>query len=308
MKKYILWILVSTVALGSCGTAKNAYLFTGFNEPANEGLRLLYSYDGYHWTDLDTIFLQPRVGVQQLMRDPSIVQGPDGTYHLVWTPSWKDDHSFGYASSKDLIHWSEQRAIPIMEKEKDVRNVWAPELFYDNGTGEFIIIFASTIPSRFPIREGEQNANRMYYTVTKDFKTFSDPQVLTDPDYNSIDAVIVKRAADDYVLVIKNNIKKYSDLRVAFGKKPLGPYTGFSEPFTPHFSEGPTVVKVNGEWLIYYDQYRDKIFGAMKTKDFKTFTDITAEVSVPKGHKHGTIIKVSKKTINKLKAFANSGT
>lgn len=37
------------------------------------------------------------------MRDPSICQGPDGIYHLVWTSSWTD-RIIGYASSRDLIH------------------------------------------------------------------------------------------------------------------------------------------------------------------------------------------------------------
>lgn len=299
-------LIVSVIVAGlftSCKTAKNAYLFTGFNEPANEGLRLLYSYDGYKWTDLDTIFLQPKVGVQKLMRDPSIVQGPDGTYHLVWTPSWKDDNSFGYASSKDLIHWSEQRSIPIMEKDKDVMNTWAPEIFYDDESQNFIIIWASTVPSRFKIQEGEQNANRMYYTLTKDFVTFTDAKVLTDPGYNSIDAVITKRGKKDYVLVIKNNIKKHSDLRVSFSDNPLGPYTQFSEPFTPIFTEGPTVIKVKKDYLIYYDEYRKKIYSAMRTRDFKTFEDVTKEISMPDGHKHGTIIKVSKKTITNLREY-----
>jgi hypothetical protein len=38
----------------------------------------------------------------------------------------------------------------------------------------------------------------------------------------------------------------------------------------------------------------------MKTTDFKTFTDYTRQVSVPAGHKHGTVFKVSKKTLNAL--------
>jgi hypothetical protein len=38
----------------------------------------------------------------------------------------------------------------------------------------------------------------------------------------------------------------------------------------------------------------------MKTKDFKSFTDITKEVSLPQGHKHGTIFQVSKKDLKDL--------
>ncbi len=97
---------VMCCAFSSC--SKQAYLFTSFHEPANEGLRLLYSDDAYHWKDFNKVFLKPTIGTQKVMRDPSIVQGPDGVFHLVWTCSWKGDRGFGYASSKDLMNWSEK--------------------------------------------------------------------------------------------------------------------------------------------------------------------------------------------------------
>src|SRR5205085_3646145 len=129
--------------------SRNAYLFTSFHEPADQGLRLLYSYDGLHWTDLDTVFLSPAVGNQKVMRDPSMVQAPDGNFHLVWTSSWRGDKGFGYASSRDLIHWSQQQFIPVMENEPGTVNVWAPEVFYDDEKSQFDIICASAIPGRF---------------------------------------------------------------------------------------------------------------------------------------------------------------
>src|SRR6188474_1772074 len=136
------------IFLASC--TNKAYLFTSFHEPADRGLRMLYSYNCYYWNDLDTVLLQPQVGNQKVMRDPSMVQGPDKTFHLVWTSSWRGDRGFGYASSKDLVHWNEQKFIPVMEHEPTTVNVWAPELFYDDPNARFIIIWASTIPGRFP--------------------------------------------------------------------------------------------------------------------------------------------------------------
>jgi hypothetical protein len=162
-------------------------------------------------------------------------------------------------------------------------------------------VWASTIPYRFPKgQEDENNNHRLYYTTTKDFKTFSDTRLFLDPGFSAIDAEIVKRGKNDYVLVVKDNTRPYRNIRVAFANNPLGSYSKASEPFTPSFSEGPTVVKVGDDYLIYYDQYREKIFGAMKTKDFKTFTDVTKEVSLPEGHKHGTIFEVKKKTVKQL--------
>jgi hypothetical protein len=58
---------------------------------------------------------------------------------------------------------------------------------------------------------------------------------------------------------------------------------------------------VSGGYLIYYDQYREKIYGAQRTKDFKAFEDVTKTVNVPQGHKHGTIFMVKKKFLNRLK-------
>lgn len=301
MLKRNIIVVLSIVLFASCN--KKAYLFSTFREPATEGLRLAYSYDGYHWTDFDTTFLKPTVD-SMVMRDPSIVQGPDGTYHLVFTSAWKGTKTFGYASSKDLIHWSEERSINVMQNEPTTVNVWAPELFYDDEGKQFIIVWASTIPYRFPKgQEDENNNHRLYYTTTKDFKTFSETKLFLDPGFSAIDAEIVKRGKNDYVLVVKDNTRPFRNVRVAFASNPRGPYTKASEPFTPLFSEGPTVAKVGDDYLIYYDQYREKIFGAMKTKNFKTFTDVTREISLPQGHKHGTIFMVKKKTIKRIKKY-----
>jgi predicted GH43/DUF377 family glycosyl hydrolase len=304
MTKQIAAILTFVVLLSSC--SNKIYLFTSFHEPADQGLRMLYSKDGYSWKDLDTILLKPTVGNQKVMRDPSIVQGPDGIFHLVWTSSWRGDKGFGYASSKDLIHWSEQRLIPVMEHEPTTVNVWAPELFYDDQQKQFIIIWASCIPGRFERGiEEDSNNHRMYVTTTKDFKTFSPTKLFFDPGFSVIDAVIVKRAADDYVLVLKDNTRPERDIKVAFADRPLGLYANVSKPFTGDYTEGPAIVKVEDDWLIYYDSYRKKIYEMSATKDFISFENNTGKVNMPEGHKHGTIFTVRKKILKGLLKYSN---
>ena len=287
------------IFLASCN--QKAYLFTSFHEPADAGLRMLYSYDGRKWSDLDTVLLKPTVGNQKVLRDPSMVQGPEGTFHLVWTSSWKGDKGFGYASSKDLVHWSEQRFISVMDHEPTTVNVWAPELFYDNEQRRYIIIWASCIPGRFERGiEEDSNNHRMYYTVTKDFQTFSETKLFLDPGFSVIDAVIVKRAAKDYVLVLKDNTRPERNIKVAFADDPLGPWKNISKPFTDSFTEGPAVIKVKDDWLIYYDSYRKKIYETSATKDFIHFDNVTNKTKMPDGHKHGTIVTVEKKMIRHL--------
>jgi hypothetical protein len=276
-------------------------MFSTFREPATEGLYLAWSEDGYHWNDLGGPWLKPEVGIQKVMRDPSVVKGPDGTFHMVWTSSWKGDKGFGYASSKDLIHWSPEQFIPVMAYDTSTVNVWAPELFYDDVQNIFLIIWASTIPYKFARGEEEElNNHRLYYTTTADFKSFAESKLYLDPGFSTIDAVLVKRAKNNYVLVLKDNTRPNRNIRVTFGKTPLGPFSEVSKPFTPFCTEGPTVAKTGDDFLVYFDAYRNKVYGAVKTTDFVNFVNVSDQISVPSGHKHGTIFKTNRKMLNEL--------
>lgn len=293
----ILFIILFT----SCTQEHEVFLFTTFREPATEGLYLAYSKDGYHWNDLKGPWLKPEVGMQKVMRDPSAVQGPDGTFHMVWTSSWRGDLGFGYASTKDFINWSEEQFISVMDFDTSTVNVWAPELFYDEDTEQFIILWASTIPYKFEKGiEEEKNNHRMYYVTTSDFQKFSETKLFLDPGFSVIDCVIVKKGEDDYVLVLKDNTRPNRNIKVAFGNSPIGPYKNISEPFTGFLTEGPTVAKVGDDYLIYYDSYGDKSYKAVKTTDFANFEDVSDQIELPEGHKHGTILKVKESVVQQL--------
>ena len=276
---------------------EEVYLFTTFRGNGEDGLRFAYSFDGLKWVNVPGSFLKALVGDSKLMRDPSLLRGPDGTFHLVWTTGWRKDQGFGHSSSADLVHWAPQQFVPVMQHEPSSVNVWAPELFYDDREEQYIICWASTIPGRFPdYQEDHDNNHRMYYTTTKDFKTFAPTKLFLDPDFSVIDCKIVERE-DDYVLVLKDNTRPELNLRVAFGTSPLGPWESISPPFTRQFTEGPTVLKLGDQWVIYYDAYRDYTYGAVSTTDFKNFTDFDDQVSFPSGHKHGTAIKITRKEL-----------
>lgn len=289
-------LFVGLLLLCSACSSRKVYLSTSFHEPATDGLRFIYSYDGYHWDSIPGIWLEPAVGTQRVLRDPSLVQASDGVFHLVWTSSWRDDYGIGYASSRDLVHWSEQRHIDLMQDYDTLtHNVWAPELFYESATGEYMIAWASAIPGRF---DGTQ---RQYYTVTRDFKNFSLVRIFYDPGYNSIDGTVIKRGENDYVLIVKDNRKPgFSNLHAAFGTSPAGPWRDETVAFTPEWAEGPTCIRVGEDYLIYFDLYRQYRYGAVRTRDFRHFEDITERISVPKGHKHGTAIVVDESVVERL--------
>ena len=287
--------------------AQDLYVSTSFHEPATDGLRFIYSRDAVHWDSIPGTFLAPKVGKQKVMRDPSIIRTPDGMFHLVWTSSWRGDRGFGYAESRDLMHWSEEKFIEVMDDTTTV-NVWAPELFWDDERQQAMVVWASCVPSQNFDHgiEDVKNNHRLYYSVTKDFKTWTKGKLLIDPGFSSIDATMLKRGKGDYVMVLKDNTRHERDIKVAFAKSPLGPWSKASAPFTGHFMEGPTTVQLPKDspmgkgYLIYYDRYRLFDFGAHYTPDFVHFTDVSDQVSVPRGHKHGTIFRAPERIVKAM--------
>ena len=300
MNKKVLVAALLSLLFAVSTYGEDIYVSTSFHEPATEGLRFIYSRDGVHWDSIPGVFLVPEVGKQRVMRDPSIVRGPDGMFHLVWTSSWRGDRGFGYSSSKDLIHWTEERFIEVMDDTTTV-NVWAPELFYDDERNQFMIVWASCVPGRFPdYQEDHLNNHRLYYTTTKDFQRFSKTQLFYDPGFSAIDATLVKRAKNDYMMVVKDNSRPMRNIKVAFSTSPYGPWNETSEPFTESFTEGPSTAKVGDWWYIYYDSYRHGIYGAHRTKDFIHFQDQTGSVNFPVGHKHGTVFMAPEELVEEM--------
>ncbi len=287
-----LLLIHASVRCGAEDSAAIHYVSTSFHNADQNQLRYIYSGDGLHWTNLPGAYLKANVG-GKVLRDPSVAQGKDGVFHLVWTSAWHGDQGFGCASSTNLIQWSEQKWIPAMTNEPTTVNVWAPEVFFDESLNRFIIVWASTIPGRFPdLLEKHENNHRLYFTITTNFVDFSPTQLFLDPGFSVIDAFLLK-AKTSYVLLCKDNSRPVLSLRVAFGDSATGPWRGMSEPFAPKFNEGPCAIQIGDEWFVFCDSYRKKSYGAFKTRDFKTFTDASAEVSFPEEHKHGTVFTVS---------------
>jgi len=213
---------------------------------------------------------------------------------MVWTTSWHD-RIIGYAETRDFVTWSEQRAIPVMEHEKGCRNCWAPELTYDPDTGTYHIYWASTIA-------GRGDGHRIYRTTTRDFKTFTPTEKWFDPGFSVIDAAIVRDPlTHDWVMTIKDEREKpvakkhilttrTKSLDKGFPTKLDGPIN-----FGPDWVEGPSPFLVGKEIFVCFDNYRRGRYNMISSADGgKTWKDRTAELHLPKGIRHGTVIAVPK--------------
>ena len=278
-----------------------AYLLTSFRGDG-DGLHLAYSDNARHWRSLGGVFLEPTVG-GKLMRDPHILRGPDGAFHLVWTSGWGDS-GIGYARSTDLVNWSQQRFLPLMADVAGTRNCWAPETFYDEGRSQYIITWSSDVDGRFPeTKSPDRMNNRTYYVTTPDFKSFSEPKVLIDPGFDHIDATI-RKCDGKYIALVKEGDRQALNIagpiHAVVADDPLGPYTLKSPPIVTDFAEGPTFITVGGETLLIVDFYRAHHYGMYATRDWKTWRDASGEASFVPGQRHGTVLAVPRRIVEQL--------
>lgn len=132
-------------------TSNSPWLFAGFKGNGEDGVYYAISPDGYHWTIANQdrpVFHQTEPN--ELMRDPFLQRGPDGTFHLVWTWSWDSPTSIGHSTSTDLIQWPPQQRLNVLANEPAALNAWAPALYYEPDHRRRLIFWSSTIPGRFP--------------------------------------------------------------------------------------------------------------------------------------------------------------
>jgi hypothetical protein len=317
----ILWVIGMALSASSAGATatlpETCYLFAYFyHDREGEGFRLAWSPDGLAFEMLNDgkSYLKPTVGENKLMRDPALARGPDGTFHLVWTTGWTGK-TIGHASSKDLIEWSEQKAIPVMEHEPEAQNCWAPEIVWDPKQQHFLIHWSTTILGRFPAtamsnRRPERN-HRIYATTTKDFTSFSKTQLIYDAGYNVIDANFVPDG-DHWLMFVKDETLApvtQKNIRLIRGRTLLGPFTEPSAPLTgDYWAEGPSAIKVGEEWRVYFDKHMLNAIGLVRSTDLQHWEDVSDRVRFPKDARHGSILAVERSIVERLLTRSGSST
>jgi|GEM_PF-5890880 len=234
----------------------HVYLLSTFKEGEQSGLNFAYNFEGYHWSAAPILFLKAHVD-GKIMRDPSISRRTDGTWHLVWTAAWKSNKGCGYAYSKNLVHWCEQKFTPIMEHDQTACSVWSPDIFHDAKENQFLICWASTIPSRFHDHlEPITNNLRMYFIMTLNFNTLTPTKLFLDPDLYVINRHILKTGGvgPGTGALLKFWCSKTTIVpgaMSALGYKPLPPWRDIPTNLTDKFTEGRSALKICDDCLIY---------------------------------------------------------
>jgi hypothetical protein len=288
--------------------SSNWFLMTSHGANETEGLHLAVSPDGLKWQVIndDKSVLKPTVG--EVFRDPSIARDESGTYHLVWTLAWgaAKYKGIGYASSKDLIQWSQQRIIAVMENEPKTEFIWAPELFWDSPNKEWMIHWSSSVTGKFPetLALFDRRANpRIYYTITKDFQQFAPSRLLFNADCLAIDSYVYLGTDKQYYVFFKVDRQEKPKRGILMAKAPAreGPYVvdpNMVSVAEEGWAEGPCAVKVGKTIRLYYAC--QNYFSAYESTDMKHWTSLRRDIAAPSGYRHGTVIGISTEEAKRL--------
>jgi hypothetical protein len=138
--------------------------------------------------------------------------------------------------------------------------------------------------------------------TTRNFEQFTEPKVWFDPGHPVIDSTVVQDG-NRWLMVYKDErvrpLKKH--LLLAESQSLDGPWKPFGQAFTETWSEGPSILKVDGQWYVYYDHYRDPAgYRLMVSRDLKTWRDETSNLKMPEKPKHGSFLRVKEKFLRGL--------
>jgi hypothetical protein len=279
-------------------------------------LHMALSTDGRHWTALN----DNKPIWNRFMRDQYIHRGEDGLWRLIATGGGGSDEdrkklgpSATYATSKDLINWKFEKYIHLMKDVRDengqlVRNIWAPEFYFDPETKEYTIFWSSSF------KDAGWKESQLWYCKTTDWKNFSVAKVLFAPPYSVIDGTISKHKGIYYLFHKEEEFGERTGerrgIRVATSNNLEGPYRIYTGPLNdgqiaPTITEGPSVLKdpTKPGWLLLYDYPMVDQYGISSSLDLLTWK-VEQDVVIPEDARHGSVsILSSQEAKNLLKAF-----
>jgi hypothetical protein len=264
-------------------------------------LHMALSTDGRHWTALN----DNKPIWDRFMRDQYIHRGEDGLWRLIATRGGgdiEDRKKFGpsatYATSKDLINWKFEKYIHLMKDVKDekgnlVRNIWAPEFYFDAETKEYTIFWSSSF------KDAGWKESKLWYCKTTDWKSFSAAKLLFAPPYSVIDGTIIKHKGVYYLFHKEEEFGARTGerrgIRVATSGNIEGPYHIHHGPLNdgqivPTITEGPSIMKdpVKSGWLLLYDYPMVDQYGISSSPDLLNWK-VEKDVGMPEDARHGSV-------------------
>ncbi|MBQ8136344.1 MAG: glycoside hydrolase family 43 protein [Clostridia bacterium] len=277
-------------------------------EALNNGQPILWAYYGDHGVrDMTAVRDKRTGGVHIFATDLSLSYGMRGKYAHSWkniTTHGSKDLAHWY--SDDLIHWSEEELIRV--GQEDFGCVWAPDVLYDPGTGDYILHWSSS-----HARDGYRRM-AIWYSRTKDFASWTEPKIL----YQKADAGVIDSAMYEengrYYLFVKSDHapSRVILLTSAHATGPFERHLAFDESMegiAEGLYEAPTAVRTeDGKWCLFLDYYGARGAGqgyvpfVSESLEEGRFVRSDNRFSFPFGFKHGTILPITEEEYDRMKA------
>lgn len=304
------------------------YLFVHFREttsPEGEQVHFAISRDGFHWEALNngapvlwayygdkgvrdmTIVRDRKSGRFHIFAtDLSLSYGMRGQYHH----SWQNIHYHGSKAlahwwSDDLVHWSEEELITLGDEHFGC--LWAPDVIYDSENGDYLLHWSSSHSSNGYGPKG------IFYSRTKDFATFTKPELLYRKPWGVIDSAMYEEDGR-YYLFLKSDENPQRVILVA-ADHATGPFTrveAFDRSMLPLEEgkyEAPTAVRLDdGRWCLFLDYYGVPGAGqgyvpfVADSLRSAAFVRSDAAFHFPYGFKHGTILAITEEEFDRMQA------
>ena len=303
------------------------YLSVHFKEkltPDGEQVYFALSRDGFHWEAVNggEPVLTACLGAGGV-RDIEIVRKAEGGFVLLATDlcivkhmdangnvDWRELNHNGSRylacwETEDLVRFGAQRLLDL--GRDDFGCLWAPEAFYDDTAGDYLIHWGSTVAA-----DGFEHM-AIYASRTKDFRTFTRPVPFFVKESAILDSHLVK-LGDTYHLFYKNSDRPAGCMHET-APSLAGPWThddGFDAVMRYYTNAGAyeaatTYVLPDGRWCLMLD-----FFGCPKpemgyvpyvspTPGDTRFRRADSEFSFPYGFKHGRFLAITQEEYDRLR-------
>ncbi|KAI4725237.1 Arabinanase/levansucrase/invertase [Aureobasidium sp. EXF-10728] len=306
--------------------AFEGYAFAYFTNNSLSGENIYFAAsngnDALSWTELNGAqpVLKSNFGTKGL-RDPFIIRSHEGdTFYLIATDlsigsgtSWGDSVKFGSRylevwDSHDLKTWSKQRHVLVSPAEAG--NTWAPEAYYDEDIGAYVVFWASSLYNSTDVDRVGATYHRMLYATTRDFVTFTEPQIWEGDTYYRFtkDEGAGETGCTDIIEENSTSLRATADswslVDSCIGKKA-----------GTQGVEGPTAFKSNpndvngGNFYLFVDEYGGRGYIPLQTKNIASPNwTVPASYKLPPSPRHGTVLPITAAELADLTAADTANT
>ncbi|KAG6038223.1 hypothetical protein E4U41_004416 [Claviceps citrina] len=313
------------------------YVFAYFTGNSVEGEKIYLAgsqgNDALKWEELNggKPILSSTKGTRGL-RDPFIMRAHTGDkFYLIATDlsigsgtSWGDAVRKGSRyleiwESPDLVSWSAQRHVLV--SPETAGNTWAPEAYWDNDLGQYIVFWASSLYGESDPGHTGSSYHRMMYATTTDFVTFSAPKIWQDTGKSRIDTTILQDG-DVYYRFTKDEGDSTGCIDIIEESSTVltAPVSGWRQIATcigkkagTQAIEGPTSFKanpadVNGpKYYLFVDEYGGRGYIPLETADIANPSwKVSPSYKLPTSPRHGTVMPVTAAELSRITSHYSS--